>query len=128
LLIALDVVRTFPTKVAARPQRYVVPAGTTPDGLRASLEQRLGVELRKRTISYTRSDGSAQELTLETVLARATAFEVAYNPNDCVEYRWGASEGSPEMSTCKRRAPRDQAQRMESVRAWFRERRRPSRK
>ena len=33
---------------------------------------------------------------------------MAYNPNDCVEVRWGATEGTPESATCKRRAPEDQ--------------------
>src|SRR5262249_26453348 len=30
---------------------------------------------------------------------------VAYNPNDCVELRWGALAKSDEASTCKRYAP-----------------------
>ena len=37
--------------------------------------------------------------------ARATALEVAYNPNDCVEVRWGAAEGRQERSSRGRRWP-----------------------
>ena len=49
-----------------------------------------------RGITYTRSDGSPQKLTVADMLARRAALEIAYNPNDCVEVRWGAAEGSPE--------------------------------
>jgi hypothetical protein len=53
------------------------------------------------------------------------AMEVAYNPNDCVEIRWGAPEGSEEHATCKRRAPAEQRSRMLKYRVWFAERERP---
>ena len=53
---------------------------------------------------------------------RREKLEMAYNPNDGVEIRWGASEGSEEISSCKRRAPVDQRRRMESNRKWFRDR------
>ena len=58
---------------------------------------------------YTKSDGSSQSLSLSDVVARAEAFEVAYHPNDCIEIRWGAPEGSDEMTSCKRHAPKDAA-------------------
>jgi hypothetical protein len=38
---------------------------------------------------------------------------MAYNPNDCPEVRWGASDGTDERATCKRRAPSDQRRKME---------------
>ena len=45
------------------------------------------------------------------------------NPNDCVEVRWGASDGSEEASTCKRHAPQAQRTKMSSeYRTWFHER------
>jgi hypothetical protein len=53
---------------------------------------------------------------------------MAYNPNDCVELRWGAGAGSDEAKTCKMHAPDEQRARMETYRAWFHERRRPPRK
>jgi hypothetical protein len=61
------------------------------------------------------------------VLARKAGFEMAYNPNDCVEVRWGAPDSGPETATCKRHAPDDQRARMTEYRGWFHERRRPAR-
>ncbi|HVZ33366.1 MAG TPA: hypothetical protein VG963_13130, partial [Polyangiaceae bacterium] len=55
------------------------------------------------------------------------ALETAYNPNDCVEARWGAPEGSPERTTCKRVAPAEQTASMERYRPWFHKRERPPR-
>lgn len=127
LLIALDVVRAFPARVAAQPQRFAMPAGRPPAAVQADLEAMLRAELAARHIAYTRSDGSSWTLTLADILARAEALEMAYNPNDCIEARWGAAPGSPEMATCRRRAPAEQAARMARCRAWFHERRRPPR-
>lgn len=129
LLIAIDVVRGFPAKVARRPERFAaVRTDAGVHALQAELEATLERELAARKVSYTRSDGSSFELTLQEVLARAPALETAYNLNDCVEARWGAPAGSPEILTCKRRAPADQVAKMEQNRSWFSERKRPPRK
>jgi hypothetical protein len=54
-------------------------------------------------------------------------YEMAYNPNDCVEVRWAAPENSQEASTCKRHAPQAQRAKMSSeYRTWFRERHWPT--
>ena len=127
LLIAVDIVRGFPERVARRPERYAMPAGRAVSDVRADLDALLRSETTARKFSYPRSDGSELELTLADVLARAKELEVAYNPNDCVEKRWGAPADSPELSTCKRRAPPDQLARMARSREWFRERKRPPR-
>jgi len=128
LLIAVDVVRNFPDRVARRPERYKMPTGQTPEEVKAKLEATLNAELAARKFSYTRSDGSPWTLTLDDVLVRIGDLEMAYNINDCVEVRWGALEGSEEASTCKRRAPAVQRQKMASeYRPWFNERRRPPR-
>ena len=66
-------------------------------------------------------------LTLLDVADRIESFEMAYNPNDCVEIRWAAPEGSEEYSTCDRYAPKWQQERMESYRDWFITRTRPPR-
>ena len=87
----------------------------------------LAAELAARKFSYTRSDGSAWRLALKDVAERAGDFEMAYNPNDCVELRWGAPARSDEASTCKRYAPGAQRTKMTKYRAWFHERRRPPR-
>jgi hypothetical protein len=127
LLIAMDVVGTFPDRVVRRPERYAMPKGKSVADVKAELESVLASELSARKFSYTRSDGSAWTLALKDVLDRASDLEMAYNLNDCVELRWGAPEKSAEASTCKRHAPSAQRAKMTEYRAWFRERRRPPR-
>jgi hypothetical protein len=129
LLIAIDVVNHFDEKVARQPEAFGTAAGKPLE----ELKERLAAE-RKRlfaseelAFSYKRSDGSTKTLTLADLASRGVAFEAAYNPNDCPEYRWGAPAGSEEMSTCVRHAPDDQRQRMEGNRPWFHERKRPPR-
>jgi hypothetical protein len=128
LLIAIDVVRAFPDRVARRPERYAMPKDKSVADVKADLETTLASELAARKFSYMRTDGSQWTLALKDVLDRMAALEMAYNLNDCVELRWGAAEGSDEASTCKRHAPAAQRQKMMSeYRAWFSERRRPPR-
>ena len=127
LLIALDTVNALPERITARPDRFELPAGVAPKAAADGLRQSLAKELVGRTFEYTRSDGSKQTLSLADVAARARALEVAYNPNDCVEVRWGAPPDSAERKTCKRNAPAQQRERMESYRDWFRKRQRPAR-
>jgi hypothetical protein len=127
LLIAIDVVRGFPERVARRPERYAMPSGKSVADVKAELESVLASELAARKFSYPRSDGSAWTLALKDVLDRAPDLEMAYNLNDCVELRWGAPEKSEEASTCKRHAPGAQRAKMTQYRGWFHERRRPPR-
>jgi hypothetical protein len=127
LLIALDVVRGFPDRVARRPERYAMPDGKSVAEVKAELQRVLVSELSSRQFSYLRSDGSAWTLSLKDVVERATDLEMAYNVNDCVERRWGAPAGSDEASTCRRQAPQAQRAKMTQYRAWFSERRRPPR-
>jgi hypothetical protein len=128
ILIAVDVVRSFPARVARRPERFAMPAGHSAKEVEGELERILARELHSRSVQYTRTDGSAFTLSLAEVLARSAALEMAYNPNDCVEARWGAPAGSDELATCHAHAAPDQRARMETYRAWFHERRRPARK
>ena len=127
LLIAIDVVRNFPDRFVRRANRYAIPAGKSVDDVKHELQDVLASELASRKISYTRSDGSQWTLSLKDLLARAPDFEMAYNPNDCAELRWGAPENSDEASTCKRHAPPAQRTKMMSdYRNWFRERHWPT--
>lgn len=128
LLIAIDVVRGFPARVARRPEHYSMQAGKSVKDVEADLTRVLDRELASRSITYTRTDGSPFTLTLAEVLSRSSAFEMTYNLNDCVELRWGAAPGSAEASTCRARAPAEQKARMGTYRPWFQERRRPPRK
>jgi hypothetical protein len=127
LLIAIDVVRGFPDRVARRPERYAMPEDKSVAAVKAELESVLASELAARKFSYTRSDGSPWTLAVKDVVDRAQALEMAYNLNDCVELRWGAPDKSDEASTCKRFAPSGQRAKMTEYRAWFNERRRPPR-
>ena len=90
LLIAIDVVRGFPDHVARRADRFAMPAGKSAADVKRELQGVLASELASRKITYTRSDGSPWTLSLKDVIDRAADFEMAYNPNDCVELRWGA--------------------------------------
>lgn len=127
LLIAIDVVRGFPDRVARRPDRYAMPKDKSVAEVKTELHNALAAALPTRKFSYTRSDGSPWTLSLKDVLDRVVDLEMAYNPNDCVELRWGAAEKSDEASTCKKRAPAAQRLKMTKYRVWFHERRRPPR-
>jgi hypothetical protein len=126
LLIAIDVVRGFPEHVVRRADRYAMPPGKSIEDVKAELESTLATELAAHKFSYTRSDGSQWTLSLKDVIDREADLEMAYNPNDCVELRWGAPEGSEEASTCKRRAPAAQRAKMTEYRTWFHERHWPT--
>lgn len=124
LLIAMDVLLGFPEEIARSPRSYVLPKGDA-SRVKPKLEELLRRWARETTITYTKSDGKPQVLSVEQILERGPALEVAYNPNDCIEIRWGAPEGSAERASCGRRAPAFQRQRMESLRPWFHRRLRP---
>ena len=104
-----------------------MPAGQSAAAVKAELQNVLASELAARKFSYPRSDGSPGTLALKDVLDRAADLEMAYNPNDCVELRWGAPARTEEASTCRRYAPSAQRAKMTKYRAWFSERRRPPR-
>jgi hypothetical protein len=127
LLIAIDVVRTFPDRVARRADRYAMPKDKSLDQVKAELQSVLATELAERKFSYPRTDGSQWTLSLRDVMERSTDLEMAYNVNDCVELRWGAKEGGQEAATCRRHAPAGQRAKMSEYRPWFHERRRPAR-
>lgn len=128
LLIAIDAVLDFPKKVARTPEAYGVRATQVPT-VQKELGEALGRMLAEPgyRIQYQNSEEHAVALSLAQVVGRAAAYEMAYNPNDCPEIRWGAQPSSPEASSCKRRAPAAQQKQMQRYRAWFSERRRPAR-
>ncbi len=126
LLIAMNVLLDLPQRIVEHPELFVL-RGSTAAEARAAVETLHESRIHEQSIEYTRSDGSPWKLTVAEVLARKAAFEMAYNPNDCVEIRWGAPEGTPEYATCRRRAPAAQRVRMQEYREWFRETRRPPR-
>lgn len=125
LLIAMDAVLDFPDKVLRSPGDFKISKLQSPEKIREKLNELLKKKSDELSITYTRSDGSQQTLTMAEILKRRDAFEVAYNPNDGAEIRWGAPEGSAERSTCKRHVPADQARVMNEVRVWFQKRLHP---
>ncbi|MGY6274152.1 hypothetical protein [Methylomonas sp. MgM2] len=124
LLIAIKVLNDFPQSIVRHPELFVMP-GKNPEQAAAEVLRAHAGYIRDRSIDYTRSDGSTWELSVAEVLARKPAFEMAYNPNDCPEIRWGAKPGTKEYASCRRHAPAEQRAKMERYRAWFRETRRP---
>jgi hypothetical protein len=125
LLIAMDAVLEFPDRVAKYPGDFNISKLGTPEKEKENLQSVLEKITTKLTITYTRTDGSQQELTLAEILDRRIAFEMAYNPNDGVEIRWGAQENSAERETCKRKAPQNQQKTMQEIRKWFAQRLHP---
>jgi hypothetical protein len=122
LLIAFHEVKTFPKKVVAYPQWFAL-RGKDPVTAKREMEKLFKRYSKNKSFSYTRSDGSSWTVTMQQLFDRRKELEMAYNPNDCVEIRWGAR--GKELSTCKRHAPADQLQWMKSYRSWFATRKRP---
>lgn len=133
LLIAMDIVENFTDKVRRQPAVFGIPEkdpqSTELNKLLEKLDQertrQLGAD--EYRFAYIGSDGRSISLTLKELLARKKRFEIAYNPNDCPELRWGAAPGSAEMATCKGRAPAEQQAKMQRYRVWFAARQRPPR-
>jgi hypothetical protein len=126
LLIAMRVLVGLPEKLTQHPELFLL-GDRKPADVRAEIEALHAQQIRERSVEYRRSDGSTFRLTVADVLARRAALEMAYNPNDCVETRWGATSEMADFATCKRSAPDDQRARMQEYRTWFHEARRPPR-
>lgn len=128
LLIAIDLVRGFEDKVARNADVYL-RGEQSMEALRAELKTAREALLAdpKAAFTYARSDGSEWSLTVADLVARAEAFELGYNPNDCPEIRWGAPKGSEERKPCRRHAPEQQRRKMAAYRPWFAKRQRPAR-
>ncbi len=126
LLIALKVLAGLPERIISYPELYVL-RGERPATAAARIERLHARRIQERFVTYRRSDGSPWRLSLADIYARKDGLEMGYNPNDCVERRWGASPGTQDYATCRRQAPAEQRKRMEEYRPWFREARRPPR-
>lgn len=126
LIIAINVLNGLPEKIVRHPELFVMN-GSSPEQAKAEIEQYHAKRIQERSIRYTRTDGSAWELSIAEVLARKPAYEMTYNPNDCPEIRWGAQPDTEEYAACRRHAPAEQRAKMEQYRLWFREARRPTR-
>ena len=125
-LIALKVLAKLPEQIARYPALFALGNRTAAEA-RATIEERHAQKTHERHFSYTRSDGSSWELSIADVYERQAALETGYNPNDCVESRWGALPDSTEYATCQRHAPAEQKARMNQYRSWFQKTQRPTR-
>lgn len=124
LIIAINVLTGLPEKILRHPELFVLGNQSSAQA-KAQIEQHHAQRILESSIRYTRSDGSSWELPVADVLARKSAFEMAYNPNDCAEIRWGAKPDTAEYATCRRHAPAEQRAKMTQYQTWFRETRRP---
>jgi len=122
LLIAMDAILDFPNKIIRSPEDFKKSMLQSPEHVKKNIEALLEKKLAELSISYTRTNGTEQRLTIAEILKRREAFEMAYNPNDGIEIRWGAPENSEERSTCHRHVPANQLSKMQSVRVWFKKR------
>jgi hypothetical protein len=125
LLIAMDAILDFPDQVVRSPQDFNISRLVSPEQVKKKLQSALDQKVSELSISYTRSDGSIQKLTVGEILKRKDSFEMAYNPNDGIEIRWGAPENSAEKAMCHRHASSSQMETMRSVRPWFQKRLHP---
>ncbi len=126
LLIALKVISRLPEQIVRYPELYTLKGRSAAEA-RDDIESLHERSIRERRFSYTRSDGSPWELTVADMFERRGELEMGYNPNECVEARWGAKPDTPEYETCQRHAPAEQKARMTQYRSWFQKTQRPTR-
>ncbi len=125
LLIAIDAVLDFPDRIVQTPEDFKMPALRSSAQVKAKLETLMKEKLNELFITYTRTDGAEQKLSLTEIVRRRAGFEVGYNPNDGIEIRWGAPENSEERASCRRHVPANQHEAMNTVRVWFQKRLHP---
>jgi hypothetical protein len=125
LLIAMDAVLDFPDLIVRSPEDFNISTLVSPEQVKKKLQSIMDQKVSELSISYTRTNGSLQKLTVGEILKRRDTFEMAYNPNDGIEIRWGAPENSDERATCLRHTPSNQLETMRSVRIWFQKRLHP---
>jgi hypothetical protein len=125
LLIAIDAVLDFPDRVARSPKDFNISKFDSPEKVKKKLQSVLEDKASDLSVTYTCTDGSLQKLTIGEILKRRDAFEMAYNPNDGVEIRWGAPEKSDERAKCRRHVSSSQLEKMRSFRIWFSKRLHP---
>ena len=127
LLISIDTVMGFVESIRRQPASYGLKPGEETEAAVRRVAVERDAALKGKVFEFTRSDGSKKQLSLADVAKRAKRFEMSYNPNDCVEIRWGAGPDDEEMASCQRRAPKKQQRRMRKYRQWFIDRTRPPR-
>lgn len=125
LLIAIDAVLDFPDRIVQTPEDFKMPKLRSSAQVKSKLEALMNEKLNELSITYTRTDGVEQKLSLAEIVRRRDGFEIGYNPNDGIEIRWGAPENSAERASCRRHVPAYQHESMNTVRIWFQKRLHP---
>ena len=121
----MDAILDFPDVVTLYPEDYDLSQNFSAAKVKEKLQSLMDKKVSDLSITYNRSDGSLQKLTLGELLKRRDAFEMGYNPNDGIEIRWGAPEKSEELSSCRRHSSARQNETMRSARTWFHKRLHP---
>jgi hypothetical protein len=80
----------YPEKIARYPEWFNWTAESAAQA-KTRIEQLHEKLIAEKKVLYINSHGTPWELWVAEILARKSAFEMAYNPNDCVEIRWGQS-------------------------------------
>ena len=109
ILIAIDVVRGFPARVARRPERFAMPPGKSAEGRGGRARAHARRELAARKLTYTRTDGSPFTLTLAEVLAAAARSRWPTTPTTASSAvgRAGEERGGVDLqAACAGRAAR----------------------
>ena len=93
LIIAMNVLTSLPERIEKHPELFVL-GGASPPRPRKEIE-RLHERRPASAASNTSAATAPQRLTVADVLARKAAFEIAYNPNDCVECAGAPARAPP---------------------------------
>ena len=127
LLIAIDVVRGYPDRVARQPGRYAMPKDKSLAEVKAELQSVLASELATRKFSYARSDGVAVDAFAQGRDRPCRPSRNGVQPKRLRRGPLGPPDNSDEASTCRRHAPSAQRAKMTDHRSWFRDRHWPAR-
>lgn len=119
LLQTIRDVRAFPRFALRNKAHLKLSVGCGDGCLRRQLRAIYKQQAHKPLVTYVRSNGETTSLSIDDILQRRQRLQMAYNPNDCAEVRWGARPGSAEHKSCKRRAPPYQLVHMRRARRWF---------
>ena len=118
LLIAIDVVRGFPDRVARRPERYAMPPGRSVADVRAELQGVLASELAARKFSYPAQRRLAMDAGAQGCDRPRGRPRDGVQPERLRRAALGrAAPAAKRRATCKRQAPSAQRAKMTKYRA-----------
>ena len=116
LLIAIDVVRGFPDRVARRPERYAMPKDKSVAEVKAELQDVLASELAARKFSYTAQRRLPMDACAQGCGRTLRRARDGIQPERLRRAALGRARGKREASACKRHAPGTQRAKMREYR------------